>query len=220
MKKCGKCQIEKEVSDFYFYKNKPRHWCKRCDLVNTLIHQRIFKEKCVEYKGGECELCGYANSFAAMDFHHVDQSVKEFSIARSGRRKFDDRVKKELDKCQLLCANCHREAHAKEDYDSLKELWSWYEERRGKERLDKPIKKLCACGNVKSLRAATCLYCKNKNFSKRDINEVLDKLKEFNFNWTKTGKYYNISDNGIRKFVKLRGYDPQTIKEVLTNKTS
>ena len=48
----------------------------------------------------------------ALDFHHHDPSGKEFKLSEHPRRYLDDRIKSELDKCALLCANCHRESHA------------------------------------------------------------------------------------------------------------
>ena len=65
----------------------------------------------VEYKGGKCERCGYNKSFAALDFHHEDPSEKDFTIAHARHRSFNEEMKKELDKCILVCANCHREIH-------------------------------------------------------------------------------------------------------------
>ena len=63
----------------------------------------------VEYKGGKCEVCGYNKCVAALEFHHPDPTVKEGGII--GTTASLDRQKEEADKCNLLCANCHREAH-------------------------------------------------------------------------------------------------------------
>ncbi len=67
------------------------------------------KQQAVEYKGGKCELCGYSKSLAALDFHHRDPDGKDFQIA--GTRRTIEGLQAELDKCSLLCANCHREEH-------------------------------------------------------------------------------------------------------------
>lgn len=67
------------------------------------------KQRYVEYKGGKCELCGYSKSLAALEFHHRDPNQKDFRV--SGKNVSWEKVKAELDKCQLLCANCHREEH-------------------------------------------------------------------------------------------------------------
>lgn len=48
----------------------------------------------------------------ALDFHHRDAAEKDFGISYKGHTKALERLKKEVDKCILLCANCHREEHA------------------------------------------------------------------------------------------------------------
>ncbi len=68
------------------------------------------KKKCVEYKGGKCRNCGYNKCLGAFHFHHTNPKEKDFSISGSHTRKWDI-IKEELDKCILLCANCHAEEH-------------------------------------------------------------------------------------------------------------
>lgn len=65
----------------------------------------------VEYKGGKCELCGYNRCVDALEFHHRNSSEKEFGVSQSGLTRSWERVKNEIDKCILVCANCHRELH-------------------------------------------------------------------------------------------------------------
>ena len=72
------------------------------------------KELLVEYKGGKCEFCGYNKCIEALEFHHIDETTKEFQI--SGSTKSLEKQKKEADKCYMLCANCHRELHAGFDF--------------------------------------------------------------------------------------------------------
>lgn len=71
--------------------------------------QRL-KDKLVAYKGGKCEICGYDKCINALEFHHLDPTEKEFSIANGNAIAFE-KAKKEVDKCILVCANCHREIH-------------------------------------------------------------------------------------------------------------
>ena len=71
----------------------------------------------------ECTLCGYASHSATLEFHHIDPIEKEVSVHQimSGVVPNETNVKKlreELEKCKILCANCHREHHAK--YNHLK----------------------------------------------------------------------------------------------------
>ncbi len=67
----------------------------------------------VDYKGGRCERCGYNRCIDAFEFHHLISAKKGFGISEKGYTRAWSKVKEELDKCQLLCANCHRELHEK-----------------------------------------------------------------------------------------------------------
>lgn len=69
------------------------------------------RQKAVDYLGGCCTLCGYKAYIEAFDFHHVYPTTKSFSIASKPTCAWN-KLKVELDKCVLLCANCHRETHA------------------------------------------------------------------------------------------------------------
>lgn len=70
------------------------------------------KYEAILSRGGKCEKCGYDHNIAALDFHHINPEEKEFEI---DLRKFSnlslEKLQKELDKCILVCANCHRELH-------------------------------------------------------------------------------------------------------------
>lgn len=69
------------------------------------------KRQLVAYKGGKCERCGGEYHENVYDFHHYDQSLKSFAVNQSTyQRKWIDLVA-EVDKCFLLCSNCHREVH-------------------------------------------------------------------------------------------------------------
>lgn len=71
------------------------------------------KQAVVDYKGGKCFICGYNKCLHALEFHHNNPQEKDIKLNSRGidRRKSIESLKKELDKCTLLCANCHREAH-------------------------------------------------------------------------------------------------------------
>ena len=73
--------------------------------------RRDAKIKAIEYKGGSCAVCGYSLCKSALVFHHVDPSKKDFPISSAAIHGWD-KMKTELDKCVLLCANCHAEVHA------------------------------------------------------------------------------------------------------------
>ena len=77
----------------------------------TIGHTLPNKLLAIEYKGGKCVGCGYNKSIWALDFHHLDPSKKDFSMG-GGYKPFE-RIKEELDKCILVCKNCHAEIHEK-----------------------------------------------------------------------------------------------------------
>jgi hypothetical protein len=74
----------------------------------TTYRQRI-KLKALKYKGNKCVICGYDRCSRALQFHHLDPVQKDFSVSRVTRRWRS--IKPELDKCILVCANCHAEIH-------------------------------------------------------------------------------------------------------------
>lgn len=88
-----------------------QHFCsKACkNYEHVRRKRRRYKQKAVDYKGGQCERCGYDKCLGALVFHHTDPSTKEFTLACFN--KSWETTKKELDKCELLCANCHSEHH-------------------------------------------------------------------------------------------------------------
>ena len=105
--RCRTCNIEGED---YFYKSK-KYFCKSCWNKRTT---KTGKDKIVLLKlerGAACERCGYDKCQEALQWHHLDPSVKEFSIAVRKGLNYQT-LKEEISKCQLLCANCHAEVHS------------------------------------------------------------------------------------------------------------
>ena len=88
-----------------------RTYADRREYTIAAVTKRRAKllEKALEYKGGKCSVCGYDRCVAALEYHHVDPASKEFTI--SGCIRSWEKTKAELDKCILVCANCHREIH-------------------------------------------------------------------------------------------------------------
>jgi hypothetical protein len=111
---CPRCETEKLKTEFYNRRNGKGNsvYCKTCTHDQTIERQKKFKQQCIDYKGGKCVSCGYKKCNNVLEFHHLDPSKKEFSIAHARFTSFNDEVKKELDNCALVCANCHREIHA------------------------------------------------------------------------------------------------------------
>lgn len=109
---CPKCEKDKNVEDFYYRKTEKRHqsYCKIC-LCQIQMDRWIERKKlAVEYKGGKCIKCGYNKNYAVLNFHHRNPEEKDFEWVKL-RLKSWDKIIKELDKCDLLCSNCHIELH-------------------------------------------------------------------------------------------------------------
>lgn len=97
--------------DVIFYKRDKQWKCSKCTVEAVQKRRDLLKFKAVEYKGGKCEICGYDRNYSALEFHHLDPTQKDFGIAADGYSKSWEHTKEELDKCILVCANCHRELH-------------------------------------------------------------------------------------------------------------
>ena len=72
--------------------------------------RRKQKERLLEGRG--CQVCGYARSGRALEFHHLDPSTKEFHLSHDNMDRNIEPLKKEAAKCIVLCANCHRAVEA------------------------------------------------------------------------------------------------------------
>lgn len=100
----------KHKIDFKFYGKQKR--CPKCMSEKVIARRTRIKEMAVEYKGGHCEICKYKKCLSALEFHHLEPEHKDFSISKYGHCRSWERVKKEVDKCILVCSNCHREIHS------------------------------------------------------------------------------------------------------------
>ena len=85
--------------------------CKKCRSGNVTKHRRRLKQRAVEYKGGSCQICGYNKTNSALAFHHIMPEAKEFAISGKGITRSWKKLKLELNKCIMVCHNCHAEVH-------------------------------------------------------------------------------------------------------------
>jgi hypothetical protein len=90
-----------------------------CMTCISRIRRYRNKTKAVNYLGGSCVRCGYNQHLAALEFHHIED--KDDSLGTMLNRKWET-IKIELDKCILLCSNCHRIEHSK--YHEMEDLIS------------------------------------------------------------------------------------------------
>ena len=104
--KCKVCGDE-EPKNFW---PKMKTTCRSChgaDIGRRVIEAR---EAAIDYKGGKCEHCGYDKYRGALEFHHKDPTQKDPTGLRAIKK---ERLFAEVDKCILLCSNCHREEHGR-----------------------------------------------------------------------------------------------------------
>lgn len=90
-----------------------RTYADRAEYLRKAVTKRRRKLRVMarEYKGNKCVLCGYNKCPRALSFHHVNPKSKSFGLSVKGLTRSWDKIKAELDKCVLICANCHMEVH-------------------------------------------------------------------------------------------------------------
>lgn len=93
------------------YSEGKRPRCRKCVVIAVNKRRKLLKTLAIEHKGGKCEKCGYDKCPGALQFHHLNPSTKSFGISTSGTTKSWKRIMEELNKCIMLCANCHAEVH-------------------------------------------------------------------------------------------------------------
>lgn len=130
MKKCSKCLEEKDFSEFHFKnktKDKLQSHCKCCQKLQSynqyrkdvtksksrmkLNAQRNFEET-VKYivsllQDTCCKICG-EQDILVLEFHHKDPLTKKYNVCMMIGKHTLLAVKREIAKCEVLCANCHR----------------------------------------------------------------------------------------------------------------
>lgn len=115
MKTCSKCGIEKPLTEYHsggIIKGKHyyRGECKVCQKAVVRKRQETLRENYTEWKKTlQCNRCGL-DDYRALQFHH--ERDKEHNISCMMRSGFSlDTIKKEAEKCEVLCANCHQIHH-------------------------------------------------------------------------------------------------------------
>ena len=96
-----------ETNSKNFY-SKSKSNCKSCHNKKIIQKRQNLLRVARELLGNKCSICGYNKCNAALEFHHTTKD-KEFNIA--GARFGWKKLKDEINKCILLCSNCHREHH-------------------------------------------------------------------------------------------------------------
>lgn len=130
-KVCTKCKVEKPIDSFSWKSiatQKRASECKDCHVVmrktyyenNKPKEKKRIKARKEEIKTFfrelkktlSCEICSESTPIC-LDFHHNDSSEKDFNVSQASFNGLSrDTIRKEIDKCTVLCANCHRKRHA------------------------------------------------------------------------------------------------------------
>ena len=99
-------------SRIFLYEKNKGHLLNVCNSCAVKSSRHKLKQRALEYKGGVCMMCGYNRCKDALSFHHKDPKTKLFNVS-SWKNLNWLKIKEELDKCDLLCLNCHAEEHYK-----------------------------------------------------------------------------------------------------------
>lgn len=91
---------------------KQKKYSKRHTKWQTKA-RKTRKKQLTKMLGGKCNKCGYCECLEALTFHHLNPNIKKFTISSKNLLKKWEMIVKEVQKCQLLCLNCHTELHAK-----------------------------------------------------------------------------------------------------------
>ena len=96
----------------YWYKVN-REKCAKYDKKRYEKRYGESKQIMRELKSNGCAICGYDECDEALDFHHANPKDKKFPV-NSNNNRSNSIFAEEVNKCILLCANCHRKVHAEE----------------------------------------------------------------------------------------------------------
>jgi len=91
-----------------------RKYSDRAEYIKKAVDKRRkkIKKMAVAYMGSKFIFCHYSKCISALEFYHIDEAKKFFGLSMNGLTRSWERTKKELDKCILVCSNCHKEIHA------------------------------------------------------------------------------------------------------------
>jgi len=134
MKNCPLCDKDQPETEFAFRSKKEgtrTSHCKACHRLKSKSHYlanrgkyiekskkrnkeqtKLTKEYMLSIKSAGCSKCNEKDP-CCLDFHHTDPSNKVDAVANLVRGRFSiEKIQHEIDKCVLVCANCHRKLHA------------------------------------------------------------------------------------------------------------
>lgn len=174
--------------------------------------RKTIKHRIVESFGNKCACCGQSFEDCCYDLHHINPQDKEFNISKdqfNGAKSWL-KIRDELKKCNLVCANCHRLIHAgiidnptqscfNNDFYEW-DLTNYKQISKDLKPLDVESSTICPqCGGIKTSYATICAKCSSQN--QRHFEITREELKELirTTPFTTIGKQFGVSDNAIKK---------------------
>lgn len=223
IKNCRICNNEFET----IVHGESRQFCFECSPSGldrgqaTTIKRQSLKRQGVLNLGGKCYHCG-EDKYYLLDFHHLNQDDKEHELSRLiGDSKIEEFFN-EIEKCALLCANCHREFHwlesnqkdfIKEDYFNLENTFI-----NEVDRSYKSIERKCSNCNKdisKWSKSGLCMDCSAMNNRKvkdrPNGEELILMIQESSF--SAVGRKYGVSANAVKKWLISENL-PHMIKDI------
>jgi hypothetical protein len=182
-------------------------------ITNTYEYQKLRglkrKVELIELKGGCCEICGYNKNVAAFDFHHNDPTQKDYQL---DMRKLSNtrmiKLMEEVEKCKILCANCHREYHSPDlEMSMVKSLIKNVDDSVLEvKKFGKPKCVDCGCEiNYTHIRCRTCSDEKKRKVERPSLEILTNEIKKYSKIWC--AKKYGVSITSIRRWIKSQVQD-------------
>lgn len=176
-------------------------------ITNTYEYQKLRglkrKVQLIELKGGCCEICGYNKNVAAFDFHHKDPTQKDYQL---DMRKLSNtrmiKLMEEVEKCELLCANCHREFHSPDlEMSNVKLLIDNVNNSVLEiKEVGKPKCLDCGCEiNYTYKRCSDCNYKHRRKVERPNLDVLLNEIKNNSQEWC--AKKYGVSRSSIKRWI-------------------
>lgn len=231
---CNTCKEEKALTEFHKSKDSKdgvQYSCKTCAIDIAKLHYKengsITKStalaserrhsKCIKLvnkikKQYGCSFCGEQEP-CCLDFHHKNPKEKHDNVSLYVSRKNLIKIISEINKCIVVCSNCHRKIHAglidcsDSDlcYESLDEWKPFLYKKRAKS-LSSYGKDHCKCGSVKRKTSNYCRKCASKfKYHRKKFHVTKEELARLVWEKpiTKIAIDFNVSDNTVIKYCKL-----------------
>lgn len=150
-------------------------YCRKCKAEQSKQKRNNIRKLCYEYLGNKCSKCN--EKLDIYEFHHINEKEKLFEISEGIVKNLSfKKLKPELDKCILVCPNCHQEIHFNENHkNDNKNIMTNYMQKYRDENKQRAIKYLggkCSKCGYNKCQAALSIN-KYENDTLENIGEIL-----------------------------------------------